>query len=139
MTKKTLCNWKSRFPVTLCASALGASLLLASGCQSSATEATEDPGAEEAATVTTYITAWVAKQAGADGVYDIPARGGHDVSGTMGDFHSVHRRDADTYYVCVDFHDGDDLYDIDFVVDQSGQELVLADHYLHKVNGEVVE
>ena len=105
---------------------------VAAACGSSTTD---DPEPDEAATVTDFITTWIGERTGIDGIYHIPARGGHDVSGTMSAFHTVHQRDADTYYVCLDFHDRDNLYDVDFVVDQTDAGLALAEHYLHQVNG----
>ncbi len=38
----------------------------------------------------------------------------------------------------MDFRDGENLYDVDFVVDERDDGLTLAEHYLHKINGEVV-
>ena len=125
-------RYKSRLAVPVLGLALGMSLLLAAACGSSTTD---DPEPDEAATVTDFITTWIGERAGIDGIYHIPARGGHDVSGTMSAFHTVHQRDADTYYVCLDFHDRDNLYDVDFVVDQTDAGLALAEHYLHQVNG----
>ncbi len=102
-------------------------------------EAMADPGPEEAGEVEDFVRAWVAERAGEEGVYDIPARGDHDVAGSLTAFHTVHRKDADTYSVCVDFQEGDKTYDVDFVVARAEEGLDVADHYLHKVNGEVVE
>lgn len=97
-----------------------------------------DPGLEKAAQVEAFVTEWVAAKTPADGVYDIPAQGTYDVSGEMADFHTVHRKDADTYYVCVDFTDGEALYDVDFFVDETDGGYALTEHYLHKVDGEDV-
>jgi hypothetical protein len=98
-----------------------------------------DPGPEEAAEVEEFVRAWVAEQAGEAGVYDIPARGDHDVAGSLTAFHTVHRKEADTYSVCVDFQDGDNTYDVDFVVARAEDGMDVADHFLHKVNSEAVE
>jgi len=43
------------------------------------------------------------------------------------------------YSVCVDFQDGENTYDVDFLVDRTTEGLSVSDHYLHKINGEAVE
>ncbi len=111
----------------------------ASTAAESEPESYPDPGPGQAGEVQAILTSWVTERVGEAGVYDIPPRGEHDVSGTMGDLHTVHQQDEDTYYVCVDFHSGEDTYDVDFFVDVTDEGLVVAEHYLHKVNGEVVE
>jgi len=98
-----------------------------------------DPGPEQAKQVEDFVRGWVAERAGEGDGYNIPARAGHDLSATLAAFHTVHQKDADTYYVCVDFQDGDNTYDVDFLIDQTEEGLALGDHYLHKVNGEAVE
>lgn len=98
-----------------------------------------DPGPAEAEEVRSLVRAHVASKAGADGVYAIPRKdGGAAVPGTLTEFHTVHQKDADTLYVCADFVDGDTTYDVDFFVDRDAQGLKLAEHFLHKINGEVV-
>ena len=101
-------------------------------------EAYPDPGPDDALAVQALISGWIAENAGEGGVYDIPPQGEHDVSGTMGGFHTVHQSDADTYSVCVDFHDGETTYDVDFLVDRADEGMTLAEHYLHKIDGEPV-
>ena len=103
-----------------------------------AEEQLPDPELEEAQEVEGFVRQWVADRA-EDGVYDIPARGDHDVSGALVGFHTVHQKDSDTYSVCVDFQSGDDTYDVDFFVDRAEEGLSLADHWLHKINSEAVE
>lgn len=102
-------------------------------------ESYPDPEPEAAQEVQDLLSGWVAERSGEDGVYAIPPRAGHEVNGTMGDFHTVHQKDADTYSVCVDFNSGDRVYDVDFFVDRTAEGLVVADHYLHKIDGEAVE
>ncbi len=102
-------------------------------------ESLPDPGPEEAKAVEEYVTQWVAERAGEDGAYGIPPRAEHSVSGTLGDFHAVHQKDADTYSVCVDFNHEADTYDVDFFVARTEDGLSVSDHYLHKINGEAVE
>jgi len=97
-----------------------------------------DPPPIVADKVKEAVSGWVAERAGEDGVFDVPPRGGRDVAGTMGEFHTVHQNDADTYTVCVDFADGDDTYDVDFFVDRTVDGLTVRDVYLHKINGEAV-
>ena len=97
-----------------------------------------DPPPVVAEKVKEMVSSWVAERAGDDGVFDVPPRGGQDVAGTMGDFHTVHQNDADTYTVCVDFADGDDTYDVDFFVDRTVEGLTVRDVFLHKINGEAV-
>ena len=115
-----------------------------SGDAASQTEAGEapsfpDPEAETAQEVEGVVRAWVGDRAGDDGVYDIPERAGNDLSGTIASFHTVNQTDEETYAVCVDFEDGEDTYDVDFILDRMDELLVIADHYLHKVNGEAIE
>ncbi len=98
-----------------------------------------DPGPEEAGEVEDFVRAWVAERAGEGDVYDIPPRGGTEVAGALAAFHTVHRKDADTYSVCVDFQEGDNTYDVDFVIARTEEGLDVADHYLHKINGEAVQ
>ncbi len=98
-----------------------------------------DPDAEVAREVQEFLTAWVAERSDDTGTYAIPARAGHEVAGTMADFHTVHQKDADTYSVCIDFKSSEALYDVDFFVDRTEKGLVVADHYLHKIDGEAVE
>jgi hypothetical protein len=102
-------------------------------------EPAADPSAEEATEVEEFVRAWLGERADEAGVYAIPARGGHEVSGAVGAFHTVHRQDEDSYAVCVDFHEGENLYDVDFFVDRTADGLAVADHYLHKVNSDPVE
>ena len=98
-----------------------------------------DPGPEEAKEVEDHVRQWVVERAGEGGVYDIPPRADHDVSGTMADFHTVHQKDADTYSVCVDFQHEAATYDVDFFVARTADGLTVSDHYLHKIDGEAVE
>ena len=107
--------------------------------QAAAAAKLPDPGPEEAGQVEAFVRQWVAEQSGQDGVYDIPPRAGHDVTGTLTGFHTVHQKDAETYSVCVDFQHGDDMYDVDFFVARTESGLSTGDHYLHKINGEAVE
>ncbi len=102
-------------------------------------ESLPDPGPEEAKLVEDHVRQWVAERAGEDGAYDIPQRAEHNVSGTIGDFHTVHQKDADTYSVCIDFNHEADTYDVDFFVARTEDGLSVSDHYLHKINGEAVE
>jgi hypothetical protein len=97
-----------------------------------------DPPPPVADAITTAVGQWVADRADESGVYDIPARGGKNVAGSMADFHTVQQKDDDTYTVCVDFQDGDNLYDVDFFVDRTEDGLIVREAYLHKINGEVV-
>lgn len=97
-----------------------------------------DPPPEVAQQVRDVIRTSVAGQLDASGRYVIPPRGGHEVSGTMGDFHAVHAVDDDTFVVCVDFHDGDSTYDVDFFVDHTPNGLSVARHFLHKIDGREV-
>lgn len=97
-----------------------------------------DPPPVVAEKVKEMVSGWVAERAGDEGVFDVPPRGGHTVAGTMGDFHTVHQNDADTYTVCVDFADGEDSYDVDFFVDRTVEGLIVREVYLHKINGEAV-
>ena len=98
--------------------------------------ALSDPGQDEAMAVETFVRAWIAERS-EDEVFAIPPRAGHEVSGSLGSFHTVHQQDDDTYNVCVDFVDGDNTYDVDFFVDLSPEGFTMDDHYLHKVNGEL--
>ena len=86
-----------------------------------------------------FVRQWVAERAGAGDVYDIPSRAGQEVTGVLAAFHTVHQNDADTYSVCVDFSGGEDMYDVDFFVDETEEGLTISDHYLHKINGEALE
>lgn len=97
-----------------------------------------DPPPEVSAEVAEAVRTWVAGQTDDDDVYNIPPRGGKDVSGSLADFHTVHQKDADTYSVCVDFLDGDNTYDVDFFVDRTEEGLSVRSAYLHKINGEAV-
>ncbi len=97
-----------------------------------------DPAADVAQEVREFVTAWVAERSGDEGVYAIPPRADHAVAGLMADFHTIHQKDADTYSVCVDFKSAEQLYDVDFFVDRTAEGLVVADHYLHKIDGELV-
>ncbi len=98
-----------------------------------------DPGPEEATEVEDFVRQWVTERAGEGNVYQIPPSAGHDVAGALAAFHTVHQKDADTYSVCVDFQDGENMYDVDFLVDRTTEGLSVSDHYLHKINGEAVE
>ena len=103
---------------------------LGSGCSSTRAAASgEDarPGTaqleltdEEAARIQEFVAVWVSAQTDDDGYYDIPPRGADDLGGRMADFRSVDRMDKDTYVVCVSFEDAGNLYDVDFVVDDTG-------------------
>jgi len=97
-----------------------------------------DPPPVVADKIKEMVSGWVAERASDEGVFDVPPRGGQDVAGTMGDFHTVHQNDADTYTVCVDFADGDNTYDVDFFVDRTVEGLKVREVYLHKINGEAV-
>jgi len=103
------------------------------------TDSYPDPGTDVAQEVQEFLAAWVAERSGDEGVYAIPPRAGHEVAGLMADFHTVHQTDADSYSVCVDFESAEQLYDVDFFVDRTPEGLVVADHYLHKIDGEPVE
>ena len=98
-----------------------------------------DPGPEEAGQVAAFVRLWVAERAGEGNIYSIPPRAGRDVAGSLAAFHTVHQKDADTYSVCVDFQDGENTYDVDFLIDHTAEGLSVSDHYLHKVNGAAVE
>ncbi len=98
-----------------------------------------DPGPEEAKEVEEFVRQWVGERAGEGNVYDIPPRAGQEVAGVLTGFHTVHQEDADTYYVCVDFVQAEDTYDIDFFIDRTAEGLTVSEHHLHKVNGEAVE
>ncbi len=102
-------------------------------------ESLPDPGAEEATELEDFVRQWVIERAGEGNVYEIPPSAGHDVAGALVAFHTVHQKDADTYSVCVDFQDGENTYDVDFLVDHTTEGLSISDHYLHKINGEAVE
>jgi hypothetical protein len=102
-------------------------------------ESLPDPGPEEATAVEGFVRQWVTERAGEGNVYQIPPSAGHDVAGALASFHTVHQKDADTYSVCVDFQDGENTYDVDFLVDRTTEGLSVSDHYLHKINGEAVE
>ncbi len=41
--------------------------------------------------------------------------------------------------MCVDFQDGENTYDVDFLVERTAEGLSVSDHYLHKINDEAVE
>jgi len=97
-----------------------------------------DPQPMVADKIKEAVSGWVAEQAGEEGIFNVPPRGGRDVAGTMGEFHTVHQNDADTYTVCVDFADGDKTYDVDFFVDRTAEGLMVRDVYLHKIDGEAV-
>ena len=88
--------------------------------------------------ITEAVRQWVAGQADENEVYNIPARGGKDVSGSLAGFHAVQQKGAETYTVCVDFQDGDDTYDVDFFVDRTAEGLIVRSVYLHKINGETI-
>ncbi len=98
-----------------------------------------EPSPERALQIRDLIGLWVAAAAGDDDAYDIPERAGQDVEGVLTSFHKVHQTKADSYAVCVDFEDGENTYDVDFFVDQTADGLVIADHYLHQINGETIE
>lgn len=98
-----------------------------------------DPDAGVTQEVQDFVSDWVAERSRDDGTYAIPPRAGHEVYGTMADFHTVHQKDADTYSVCIDFKSAEQLYDVDFFIDRTEEGLVVADHYLHKIEGEPVE
>jgi hypothetical protein len=102
-------------------------------------ESLPDPGAEEATEVEDFVRQWVTERAGEENVYQIPPSAGHDVAGALATFHTVHQKDADTYSVCVDFQDGENTYDVDFLVDRTTEGLSISDHYLHKIDGEAVK
>ena len=102
-------------------------------------ESLPDPGPEEATEVEDFVRQWVTERAGEENVYQIPPSAGHDVAGALAAFHTVHQKDADTYSVCVDFQDGENTYDVDFLVDRTTEGLSVSDHYLHKINGDAVE
>ncbi len=102
-------------------------------------ETLPDPGPEEAGQVEEFVRLWVTERSAEGNVYNVPPRAGHDVAGTLAGFHTVHQKDADTYSVCVDFQDGENMYDVDFLVDRTTESLSVNDHYLHKINGEAVE
>jgi hypothetical protein len=102
-------------------------------------ESYPDPGTEVVQEVQDFLSGWVAERSGDEGIYTIPPRAGHDVAGHMADFHTIHQNDHDTYSVCIDFKSAEQLYDVDFFVDRTKEGLVVADHYLHKIDGEAVE
>ena len=102
-------------------------------------ESLPDPGPEEVTEVEDFVRQWVTERVGDGNVYRIPPSAGHDVAGALAAFHTVHQKDADTYSVCVDFQDGENTYDVDFLVDRTTEGLSVGDHYLHKINGEAVE
>ena len=98
-----------------------------------------EPSSESALQITDLIRLWVAIAAGDNDVYDIPERADQNVAGVLTAFHAVHQTKVDSYAVCVDFEDGENTYDVDFFVDRTADGLVVADHYLHQINGETVE
>lgn len=102
-------------------------------------EAPTEPSPETALQITDLIRIWVASAAGDNDVYDIPERADKNVEGVLAEFHTVHQTKVDSYAVCVDFEDGANTYDVDFFVDQTADGLVIADHYLHQINGESIE
>ncbi len=102
-------------------------------------ESLPDPGPEEATEVEDFVRQWVTERAVEGDVYQIPPSADHDVAGALATFHTVHQKDADTYSVCVDFQEGENTYDVDFLVDRTTEGLSVSDHYLHKINGEAVE
>ncbi len=102
-------------------------------------ESLPDPGPEEATEVEDFVRQWVTERAVEGNVYQIPPSTGHDVAGALASFHTVHQKGADTYSVCVDFQDGENTYDVDFLVDRTTEGLSVSDDYLHKINGEAVE
>ncbi len=104
-----------------------------------AEESPPDPGPEQARQVKDFVRQWVEERVGDGNIYSIPPRAGREVAGTLAGFHTVHQMDADTYSVCVDFQDGENMYDVDFFIDRTAADLTLSDHYLHKINGEAVE
>jgi len=97
-----------------------------------------DPPSEVSDGITEVVRQWVTDQLDENDVYNIPPRGGKDVSGSLADFHAVHQKDSDTYTVCVDFRDGENTYDVDFFVDREEEGLTVRSVYLHKINGEAV-
>ena len=97
-----------------------------------------DPPPEVSERITEVVRNWVAYQLDENDVYNIPPRGGKDVSGSLADFHAVHQKDSDTYTVCVDFLDGDNTYDVDFFIDRNEEGLTVRSAYLHKINGKAV-
>lgn len=97
-----------------------------------------DPTAEVASEVEQTIQEWVEARVDEQGMYAIAPTGGVSVSGKLAGFHTVHQKDADTYTVCVDFQDGDSVYDVDFFVDRGEEGLQVRDGFLHKVDGEVI-
>ena len=98
-----------------------------------------DPGPEVAGEVELFVRDWLEERAGEGSVYSIPPRAGHEVAGTLAEFHTVHQKNADTYAICVDFADGENTYDVDFFVARTPNGLAVDDHYLHKVNGAAIE
>ncbi|MFT6396904.1 MAG: hypothetical protein ACJAYU_001648 [Bradymonadia bacterium] len=98
-----------------------------------------DPPPEQTHAITSYVEGWLDAQLQEDGTYDIPERMGHDVAGTPGPFHTVHQHDAHTFYVCVDFLDGETIYDVDFYIGTDGEDFSVSEHFLHKIDGVVVE
>jgi hypothetical protein len=102
-------------------------------------ETPAEPSSDGTLQITDLIRLWVASAAGEDDVYDIPEKGDKKVAGVLAEFHKVHQTKDDSYSVCVDFVDGENIYDVDFFVDRADDGLVVADHHLHKVNGETVE
>ena len=133
-----------------CVLALGLIIVACSGQTTTAPEEPEaapaveeesppDPGPEQAKQVEDFVRQWVEERVGDGNIYSIPPRAGQEVAGTLAGFHTVHQKDADTYSVCVDFQDGENMYDVDFFIDRTAAGLTLTDHYLHKINGEAVE
>ncbi len=104
-----------------------------------AEESFPDPEPEQARQVEEVVRGWVTERVDEGAVYSIPPRGDYEVSGILAGFHTIHQEDVDTYYVCVDFQDGENVYDVDFFIDVTEDGLIVSDHYLHKVNGEAVE
>ena len=97
-----------------------------------------DPPPEIAEEVSEAVRQWVAERADENGVFDIPPRGNQDMAGALGEFHTVHQKNADTYTVCVDFQSGEDIYDVDFFIDRLRGGLGVRRAYLHKINGKAV-
>ena len=102
-------------------------------------ESASDVGDGDPQAVTDFVTAWIGERAGADGIFDIPERSGHNGSGKLADFHTVDQTDGSSYTVCVDFADGDHTYDVDFAIASTADGYAVHNHFLHKIDGNTIE
>lgn len=108
--------------------------LEAAGAQEATVEAAPQAEAQE---VVDYVTAWIEERS-EDGTFDIPARGGHDLSGSLDQLHQVYFNTGSTYIVAADFNDDGQVYEVAFLVDRTMRGLDVVEHSLQSVDGEEV-